>query len=72
MLFVGGKLSDNIGYIRVDRVQNINVKGEQEEADNFLEQLTLISQDLIDTDTIMQIALADIGTSDALIIDLRF
>lgn len=67
-----GKLSDNIGYIRVDRVQNINVKGEQEEADNFLEQLTLISQDLIDTDTIMQIALADIGTSDALIIDLRF
>ncbi len=67
-----GKLSDNIGYIRVDRVQNINVKGEQEDADNFLEQLTLISQDLIDTDTIMQIALADIGTSDALIIDLRF
>jgi CubicO group peptidase (beta-lactamase class C family) len=67
-----GKLSDKVGYIRIDRVQNINFKGEQEDPDNFLEQLSLIGQDLVDTDTIMQAALADIDDSDALIIDLRF
>jgi CubicO group peptidase (beta-lactamase class C family) len=67
-----GKVADNVGYIRIDRVQNINFTGEQEYADNFLDQLTLIGQDLVDTDTVMQAALSDLGNSDALIIDLRF
>jgi CubicO group peptidase (beta-lactamase class C family) len=67
-----GKISDNLGYIRIDRVQNINFKGEQEDADSLLEQLTLIGQDLVDTDTIMQTALSDMDNSEALIIDLRF
>lgn len=67
-----GTVADNIGYIRIDRVQNINFAGEQAEADSFLDQLTLISQDLVDTDTVMQTALSGMGNTDALIIDLRF
>lgn len=67
-----GKVTDNIGYIRIDRLQNINFTGEQEDADNFLEQLMSIGQDLADTDTVMQAALSDLDNSDALIIDLRF
>jgi C-terminal processing protease CtpA/Prc len=53
-------------------VQNINFAGEQAEADSFLDQLTLISQDLVDTDTVMQAVLSGMDNSDALIIDLRF
>ena len=67
-----GKVADNIGYIRIDRLQNINFIGEQVEADSFLEQLKFIGQDIEDTDTVMQAALSDIDNSDALIIDLRF
>jgi CubicO group peptidase (beta-lactamase class C family) len=67
-----GKVADNIGYIRIDRVQNINFTGEQAEADSFLDQIALIAQDLVDTDTVMQAALSDMDNSDALIIDLRF
>ncbi|NRD75277.1 serine hydrolase [Shewanella sp. VB17] len=65
-----GKLSDNIGYIRIVREASMNPVGE--EADNFLEQLALTEQDLEDTDTIMQAALSGMDNTDALIIDLRF
>jgi hypothetical protein len=67
-----GKVSGNIGYIRIDRVENMNAEGEQEYPDNILDQLTLIKQDLVDTDTVMQAALSGLGNSEALIIDLRF
>jgi CubicO group peptidase (beta-lactamase class C family) len=67
-----GKVADNVGYMRIDRVQNINFTGDQEDADDFLDQLTAISQDLVDTDTVMQTALSDLGNNNALIIDLRF
>ncbi|GLX77943.1 hypothetical protein tinsulaeT_12830 [Thalassotalea insulae] len=66
-----GKLADNLGYLRIDRVQNIN-DSEEQDGDNFLDTLALISQDLADTDIIMQTALADFTNSDALIIDLRY
>ncbi len=65
-----GKLADNLAYLRIDRVQNIG-DSEEHDGDNFLDTLALISQDLSDTDTIMQTALADLADSEALIIDLR-
>jgi len=67
-----GKLSETVGYIRIDRVQDLTTEGEQEGSDSFVEQLASISQDIADTDTIMQAALNDINSSEALIIDLRF
>jgi CubicO group peptidase (beta-lactamase class C family) len=67
-----GKVSDNVGYIRIDRVQDMSVKGEQEYPDNLLDHIVQIEQDLQDTDTVMQAALADMDNTDALIIDLRF
>jgi len=63
-----GKVSDNIGYMRIDRVTSINTQGEQ----NISGNIASLTLDLADTDTIMQAALADMENTDALIIDLRF
>lgn len=67
-----GHVSENVGYIRIDRVQNMGTAGGQEDPDNFIEALAGIEQDIEITDTIMQAALADMQSSEALIIDLRF
>lgn len=67
-----GKLADNVGYLRIDRVQNIFDQDEQEEPDDLIEILALIEQDIAATDTVMQAAINDLEQSDAIILDLRF
>lgn len=67
-----GSFNDNVGYMRIDRVQNMNDSGEQGNSPNIAEFIEIINQDMQTTDNIMTAALNDLNDSEALIIDLRF
>lgn len=67
-----GHLSDTLGYIRIERLQHLSFPQEQEPSGNIIVDLASAKQDVADTNTIMQAALAELGNKDALIIDLRF
>ena len=67
-----GQLADNTGYIRIDRLYDLAETGARDFANNMLDQLANIEQDLQITDTIMTSALGDLANNDVIIIDLRF
>ena len=62
--------SDNVGYLRINRESSI-LAMQEEDSDSLVQILLDSTQDLKDTDVLMQAAMVDLADTDAIIIDLR-
>ncbi len=65
-----GLLPGNTGYLRIERVSGM-LATEDDSPDELNQLLAYAEQDLHNTDTVMQAAMADLEATDALVIDLR-